>query len=122
MAIGVEEYSPSSLESVPHRSNNVYNHQSDVEQNLSSTGGEFELKSQELPEHFALTYFTDEGIAELVSMLNIVDSAEHLRDINELEFYGRRSRSQRLFAIDTIKQLNYCRKRNEKNYLNMPNS
>ena len=48
MAIGVEEYSPSSLDPVPHRSNNIYNHQSDVEQNLSSTGQQLEQKYQEL--------------------------------------------------------------------------
>nr|MDJ0726937.1 hypothetical protein [Prochloraceae cyanobacterium] len=99
--------------------------ENDVEQNLSSTGAEFEQKYQELQEHFAKTYFTDEGIAELASMLSLVDSAEHLREINELEFYDRTRYNQaaKLLAKEKRQELSrYAKQLNEIEGVNRPSS
>ena len=96
-----------------------------MEQNLISTGQQLEQKYQELKAHFAKTYFTDEGIAELASMLNIVDSAEPLRDINELEFYDRSRYNQAALLLPKEKReelSEYARQLNEIEGVDRPSS
>ncbi len=75
-----------------------------MEQNLTAMSEDIEAKYQQIEAHFASTYFTPSGIEELASMLNIIGSAEDLRQINELEFYDSERYNQAAKLLSKEKQ------------------